>query len=363
VAVDACHPVPRAVVIGLGYRSQQRVGVVAGLVVDSLAGAEGFAIRITSETLVLAAQPGSNGAAEVDHAARLAALPGIIGVVGHGGSREALMTAPIYNEAHIPQIVPTGTSRRLRKAGEWTFMLAPDDSAEGEFLGGFVAGRLHARTATVFYVLDEYGAGLRDGAVTALTRRGVRVLDVVPVDAMGECLPVAPGNSYAAAVDAALLRGRPDVVVLATRQRESGCIVARVHRRYPGVLFAAGDGLTVNRDFSLRAGAAGDSTYVVAFWHRTRPDSISRAFVRRYECLFGATPKHDEAMVYDALYALAEAVRTVGPDGEHIRRYLMSLGRTRPPLAGVTGPIMFPGSASRLLMTRVHGEAVAVVAP
>jgi hypothetical protein len=38
---------------------------------------------------------------------------------------------------------------------------------------------------------------------------------------------------------------------------------------------------------------------------------------------------------------LAEAVKTVGTDRGRIREYLLSLGRTRPPFHGLTGPIDF----------------------
>lgn len=355
---SACRLEPRPVVIGLGYPSERRVGALVSLVANS--GREDDAIRIVSEQS-LAPGFGSATASEIDLASRLVSIPGMIGVVGHGGSREALMTAPIYNEAGIPQIVPTATSRRLQTAGRWTFTLAPDDSVEGEYLGRFVAEQLHARQVTVFYVLDEYGAGLRDGAVAALTRRGIRVLDAVPVTAGGQCPPAHGDNAFAPVVDAALLRGRPDVVVLATRQRESGCIVARINRRFRGMRYAAGDGLLVNADFFARAGNGAEAIYIAAFWSPQRTDDLSRAFVERFRRLYGAQPGYDDAMVYDALMTLVAAVRTVGPDEVRVRDWLASLGHTRPPLHGVTGPIQFPARPDRLSMTRIEGDSLALV--
>src|SRR5205085_5520275 len=127
----------------------------------------------------------------------------------------------------------------LRHAGEWTFMMAPDDSVEGEFLGRFVAERMGVHAVTVFYVVDEYGMGLRDGIGAALSRRGVRVLVAVPVAGALRC---DGRNPYAATVDAALRRGRPDAVILATRQVESGCIIERVRAQHHAMAFAAGDG-------------------------------------------------------------------------------------------------------------------------
>lgn len=346
-----CRPEPRAV-IGLGY--PEGLARVASLE----ASGTGIDIAVLP-TGIRASWPWST---EVALALRLSDLPGIVGVVGHSGSRASLLAAPIYNGKRLPQIIPTGTSRRLAGAGAWTFALAPNDSIEGEFLGRFVAGRLRAASTTVFYDIDEYGSGLRDGAVRALRQRGVRILDEVPLPQSGDCLPGTATNRYAAIAEAALLQGRPDVVLLAARTLQSACIMTAIQRTHPATIFVAGDGLDATDSvFRSRVGSAADALYVAAFWHPSRPDPRSRAFVARYVASFGRAPSHEEAMIHDALRALTAAVREAGPDPEAIGRYLRSLGRTRPALPGVTGPITFPGSADRLVMTRLENSSLTVV--
>jgi ABC-type branched-subunit amino acid transport system substrate-binding protein len=94
----------------------------------------------------------------------------------------------------------------------------------------------------------------------------------------------------------------------------------------------------------------------VAFWHPSQPDSLSREFVARFLRSAGRSPRHDDAMFYDATALIVEAVRTVGPDRAAVRAYLEQLGRSRPPYQGVTGPIAFTPQARRpLLMTRIRG--------
>jgi ABC-type branched-subunit amino acid transport system substrate-binding protein len=115
----------------------------------------------------------------VAYASRLTQRADLAGVVFHQGSRESLLLAPMFREAQVPLLLTSATSRRLRETGPWTFMLAPDDSAEGAFIGSFAAARLGAHSATLFYVVDEYGTGLRDGVMSALRERGVAVLDAV----------------------------------------------------------------------------------------------------------------------------------------------------------------------------------------
>ncbi|MFI5234338.1 MAG: hypothetical protein ACHQXA_01385, partial [Gemmatimonadales bacterium] len=76
--------------------------------------------RFIVDTADRAETPG----AMVAWAQHVAGMPDVVGVVGPSGSRLALATAPIYNAAAIPQIVPSATNRLLRHAGPWTFMLA-----------------------------------------------------------------------------------------------------------------------------------------------------------------------------------------------------------------------------------------------
>jgi len=356
----ACHRELRPAQVGLGYPTHRIVPLA-----ETFAGArfssDGRPIRVELDTVQLGPST-TYQSADVERAVRLADQADMIGVVGHSGSRETLMTAPIYDAAHQPFLVAMATSRRLRAAGPWVFQLAPDDSVEGEYIGRFVAERLRARSVTVFYVVDEYGTGLRDGLVAALGERHITVRDTVPVAMQGACATNRPGDDYGATIDAALRRGQPDVVVLATRQLEAACIVRHIRRLRPTMRFVAGDGVLANNEYFDIVGTTADSVYIAAFWHPDRPSRTSQDFVQTFRTRFpGETPDYSDAMIYDALTTMVEAVRVAGSDREAVRRYLASLGHERPALDGVTGPITFPARADRLVMTRVRGRALALV--
>ena len=79
----------------------------------------------------------------------------------------------------------------------------------------------------------------------------------------------------------------------------------------------------------------------------------------------GREPRHGDATWYDALMLASQAVRDAGPDRAAVRAWLESLGRTRPPYFGVTGPIAFtPDAARPLVMTRLRGrQSILVPAP
>ena len=347
VLLAGCKGEPRVAVIGYAFPLWGTTTVQVAR--DEIASwpPGGPAIRIVYDSITEGDPPD----VEVMRAQRLAQIPDLVGIVGHGGSRGSLAAAPIYAAAGIPQIVPTGTSRLLGQAGPWTFVLPPNDSIEGALIGRFTAERFGARRVVLFFTNDEYGVGLRDGVVAELGPRGVAVLSQVGVD---------PGSDIPTLVDAALRGGRgretPDAFILAARNRETGRVARSAYGRVPHLRVVAGDGAVQLPNLVELAGPAADSIYVVAFWLPDAPDSMSRAFVKRFHRITGRDPGPDDAMNHDALMLMAQAVRAVGPDRAGLRRYLETLGNSRPPYRGVTGEITFlPGRSPRLVMARLRG--------
>ena len=324
------------VLLGYAYaRGSPNVADVAQDALDRTAG--------TRPAIRIARWPAGNGGlgGEIRGATLFAGTPGIVGVVGHSGSRETLLGAPVYASKGIPLIVPTSTSRRLSEVGPWTFRLAPNDSVEGDVMAAYVTDSLNARTATIFYFSDEYGVGLRDGVASGLTRRGVTVLDQVSVN-MGSCPPLSPRDDFAAVVAASLRRAVPEVVILAGRRVDGGCVMRIVDSAQPTMPFVAGDGIE-GRSSQLReiAGQAVDRLHSVVFWHGTPGDSATSAFIERFQHIVGREPDDTDAMVYDAFMLLGAAVREAGANRTAVRRWLASLGGSRPHWKGVTGPVAF----------------------
>ena len=292
---------------------------------------------------------------DVEMATRLVTVPGMAGVVGHQDSRGSLLAAPIYAEARIPLVIPTGTSHLLQTANAWVFTLAPDDSAEGAFIAEFAVGPLAARTIAILYDNDEYGRGLRDGVRAALSHRGRRLSGEAPIGAVCARGDAALGGE----ASIALITPRqapPDVVVIAGRTRDAACIGRQVAARAPGVQLIAGDGVEIDTALVRELGAAADSLYVVAFWYAALPHPGASAFVEAHQRIVGRAPTASEAMQFDAVLLLARAIRDAGPDPTAVREYLAGLGASRPAYAGITGPISFgPGRQRPLYMLRLAG--------
>lgn len=354
LAAVACRGEPAVPVIGIaGPVPSPGVVEVAR---DALA-----ETGLDSTRLRLYAAPGGVGLADqVQMAADLASIPGIVGVVGHPGSRPSLLGAPIYAEAGIPLVVPIGTSRRLRDAGPWVFRMVPDDSVEGAFIADFAVRTLRARSVTVIHVNDEYGLGLRTGVEQALPGLGAALTDAVPVGA-SLCPPGATSGDFDVALRASLRRGRPDAVVIASGTAVAGCIGRTVDAMLPGVPLILGDGAEPEPAFLGTISGSGP-WFFVGFWHPGPGGAAGARFAERFRRIVGRDPRAAEALWHDAIMVLAAAVREAGPRPARVRAYLEELGGDRPAFEGVSGGVTFRGSrALRLVMLRATRDSVTVV--
>lgn len=309
----------------------------------------GYTIEVVYDTTV----EGDTPEIEVHRAERFAAIPHLVGVVGHGGSRGTLAAAPVYDAAGIPLIVPTSTSRLLQEAGPWTFLLPPSDSVEGALLARFAVHGLGARRITIFYINDEYGVGLRDGAMLELEKLGATIVDRVPL---------GPNNELETLIDASFSREHPDVLLVAGTDQATGTIARIAAARIPGMRVVAGDGALAMPGLARSAGPAASSIYGAAFWAAESGSSTDLAYVERFRSATGRAPLPSATMNRDAIMLLVQAVREVGADRARIRTWLERLGTSHPPFEGITGAITFRKEAApRLRIVRVEGESLAPV--
>lgn len=329
--VASCGDGPESGTVGIAIRHDHRHVVAIDLARETLARdrRDGELAIEFSLSPVAQAAPGE---IDVLRAETLVSNSEIVAVLGPSHSRGALVAAPIYNAAGVPHIPTISTSRLLRDAGPWTFMLAPDDSAEGTFMAAFAAGELGATSAAVFYENDEYGVGLLEGIVSELRRRGVVVTDRVPYTA---------SSDIEALVAASWQRHPMAVLLVAGRNEEVSRVARQAHAIRPGLPVVASDAAMAFPDVVDSAGPGANSLYITCLWSEESPDSLSRDFSRRFREFAGRAPEPFDAFTYDAAMVLGAAIRAAGADRAAVAAWLRSLGESRPLYQGVTGQIGF----------------------
>ena len=258
--------------------------------------------------------------------------PSVRVVVGPSASHTALATAPLVNNAAIPMIVPSATARQLAQAGPWVFRMAGDDSSEGAFIVRQILRRPKLRRVLILYLNDEYGQGLRAGLAEELSRTGLRPTSEIPVDQRSD---------FETLFRSEFASRRPDVIVGALRNPELAAAGRALRRLGSRIPVFVGDGAFGPLVFHEQLPDAPFPVYGAALWLPDPRDSVARVYRERFRRILGRFPRPEDAMIHDALMLAATAMVAGHGDPHEIRRWLLALGVTAPPYAGVTGPIDF----------------------
>jgi branched-chain amino acid transport system substrate-binding protein len=84
-----------------------------------------------------------------------------------------------------------------------------------------------------------------------------------------------------------------------------------------------------------------DVHYTAFFLARRATSPEAKAFIAAYTAAFKEEPDQRAALAYDAAMLIGRGVVEVGADRAKIRDYVESIGRERPAMAGVAGPLAF----------------------
>jgi branched-chain amino acid transport system substrate-binding protein len=269
-------------------------------------------------------------------ATELARDPRIVAVIGHMNSAASLRASDAYNgrvenTPPVLQISPASSSPQLTHAGEWTFRLTPTDHEFAPVLAK-AAADLGRRRAAVMYVNDDYGQGVRSTFETAFRAAGGTVVSADPY--LGAVLE--RGDELDPYLVRALGRGADALVIGGQAEAGMKIVVAARRLGYTGPVLGA-DGMTGAKD----AGPVAEGIFVSSAFLPDADNERARAFVAAYQARFDRLPDHRGAMTYDAVLLLRDAIEAVGTDRRAIRDWVATVGRTRPPIDGVSGQIAF----------------------
>lgn len=286
-----------------------------------------------ADTLFLAEQS-SVAASAIELASTLLTRPNLVAVVGHTNSSASLAAAQLYNDAKVVELAPTSTAQLYSSAGPFSFRMVPPDHRQGRVLAQAVAeARPNGARVALLYVNDDYGRSLRTVVAASLDSMQLRVVADLPhLD--------SPGRARTVLADIeSVIRADPNVIVWLGRPASLHAVLPAIRASLGELPVFASDATTA---WSLSGNVDGVLTGV---WYVDFVDlnatAEGRRFRERYRTRFGRAPGGGEALAYDAMRVIVEAIRNGARSGDDVRRFLDELGRERPAIQGVTGSISF----------------------
>lgn len=229
-------------------------------------------------------------------------------VIGSATSGCTAAITSVANSEGVVLITPSGTADSLTESMGYVFRTCFRDSFQGELAAQYAADQGYTRVGIVYCSADTYSSGLRDAFTAACAEKGIEIVAEESVATMTE---VDYTNQFNQMVSAgAELVFTPfyyDVMgpYLIPQARSVG---------FDGVLLGA-DGVD-NTETTIPDGADLSAYNNVMFVNHYSTElatsDVSVNFVENYESIYGESPNNFDALAYDAVYVLKDAMEDAG---------------------------------------------------
>ena len=329
-----------AILAGCGDASPLRIAIVGGdgvplaaeLAAEDVNAGGGINGRLL-ELEIVNEPPGVTPQDAITTAERLASDPGILAVVGHGGSSTSLAGSQVYNTRGVPQLAPTTSSPLYTQAGPFSFRLVASDEHQAEFIAAHVKTLTPQPSIGILYVNDDYGRALRGVLVEKLKRDGLPPA----YDA-----PYMSGETFAGSIDEtvrALARARVGLVIWVGLSPELQQFRPVLRSRMPRARVLASDGASfigTNADLVPFA-----EDWLVAYADMSAQVPALQSVAARFALVSGRPLTDAAALTYDAVGIIAADMRAGALSRSRIQRALVARATAGAVYTGISGDISF----------------------
>jgi len=301
----------------------------ARMAVDEINAAGGIKLGEKTFKLELDAQDDKQDAKEATIVAQRLVDDGVVAVVGHLNSGMTIPASKIYADNNVSHISPSATAVKLTEQGfKTTFRVVARDDKQGGALADFAATALKAKKVAIIDDRSAYGQGLADEFEKAIVAKGT--VKVVAREFT---------NDKATDFNAILTKIRavkPDVVMYGGMDNTAAPMAKQMKQLGIKAPLVAGDGVCTPEFITLAGDAAGIMSCSQA---GEAVDKLAKGeeFKQKYKAKFGTDVQIYSPYSYDAVYAIADAIKRAGkPDRVAVTAALASSN-----LPGLTGVIAF----------------------
>ena len=233
---------------------------------------------------------------------------GIQLVVGSATSGCTSAITSSANSEGVVLITHSGTADSLTTQMDYVFRTCFRDSFQGQLAAQYAADKGYTKVGIVYCSADTYSSGLRDAFVSACADKGI---DIVAEESVATMTEVDYTNQFnqmvAAGAELVFTPFYYDVMgpYLIPQARSVG---------FDGILLG-GDGVD-NTETTIPDGADLSAYNNVMFINHYSTElatsDVSAKFVESYEAKYGESPNNFDALAYDAVYVLKDAMESCG---------------------------------------------------
>ena len=246
----------------------------------------------------------------------------VIALIGPNRSTHAVEVGPLAQRYGVPMVTTSASNPRVTNAGDFVFMASVTDTFQGRVMAQFASADLGVRTVALLTLSDDvYTEGISEFFAANFSRLGGKVVadefyDGGTTDFTGQLSGIA-----ALQPDALFISGFIQEIGVITRQARA--IPLRNSAGEP-TLFLGTDTwdseiLLANEDAEL------EGSFFTTHFSPDTDEPTARAFIEAYQAAYGTVPTGGDAVNYDAVKLLYEAIeRAGGLDPEAIREQLQA---------------------------------------
>ena len=247
---------------------------------------------------------------------------GVIALIGPNRSTHAVAVGPLAQRYGVPMVTTSASNPRVTDAGDFVFMASVTDTFQGRVMAQFASADLGVRTVALLTLSDDvYTEGISEFFAANFSGLGGDVVADVFYDDGSTDFTEQLSGIAALQPDALFISGFIQEIGAITRQARA--IPLRNSAGEP-TLFLGTDTwdseiLLANEDAEL------EGSFFTTHFSPDTDEPAPRAFIEAYQAAYGAVPSGGDAVNYDAVKLLHEAIeRAGGLDPEAIREQLQA---------------------------------------
>lgn len=296
--------------------NMELTGGVASYGTSNTAGAE-LAIEeinaaggINGKKIVPVKIDNKSDAAEATTAAnRLINKDKVIAIIGASTSGNTVAQAQIANKNKVILISPSGTSPNVTvndagKVNEFVFRTSFIDPFQGNVAANFAANKLKVKNVAIYADnASDYAKGLASSFKSTFEAAGGKIV--------AEESYVAKDTDFRSTLTR-IKSAKPEFIFIPGYYEEVGLIIKQAREMGITVALMGADGWDSPKLVDLAGKEALNNTFITNHYSSEDPEGKIQEFNKKFEEKYGKSSDSFNALGYDTIYLLADAIKRAG---------------------------------------------------